>query len=143
MIAPNGSAVAVPALRQTLGLPPARPDGTRDLLAVLLGQAEVPGDAITAWPLALGSWPEAWRRSPASGPAFLIALRGLARPYRIAGIWETDPARWGRDTAADPARREVPLRAPAYVAAAVLTGRPLEATLTFGWLNPEEQFAFL
>lgn len=143
MTIPNGPVVTVSVLRETLGLPGARPDDTRDVLAVLCGDAELPDDDARAWPLALGRWPETWLRVPSIGPRYLIALRGLSSPYLIAGIWAIDPGRWGRDSSPNPSRREVPLHSPAYVAAAALTGRRLEAGLKFGWLHPEEQFAFV
>lgn len=143
MTIPNGPVVTVTGLRLALGLPGERPDGTRDVLAIPCAGSEPADDATTAGPLALGELPEEWRRDPASGPRFLVVLRGLASPYRVAAIWETDPARWGEDSGADPSRRAVPLLAPAYVPAAVLAGRPLESGLVFGWLNSEEQYAFL
>lgn len=141
---PNDPVVTVPVLRETLDLPAMRPEETRDVLAVLCGEdGAIPITADTTWPLALGRWPETWRRAPALGPRYLISLRGLASPFLITGIWETDPERWGHDSGADPSRRAVPLRSPAYVPAAALTGRRLKTDLTFGWLNPEEQYAFL
>jgi hypothetical protein len=143
MTIPNGPMVTVTGLRLALGLPAERPEGTRDVLAIPCAGSEPADDATTAGPLALGELPEAWRDDPATGPRFLVTLRGLASPYRVAGIWETDPARWGEDSGADPSRRAVPLLAPAYVPAAVLAGRPLESALVFGWLNSEEQYAFL
>lgn len=140
----NGPMITVSTLRETLGRPAERHDGVRDLLAVHRNESGlVPDGTTAAGPLALGDWPEAWQADPDCGPRFLIALRGVAVPYWIAGIWETDPARWGEDSGADPSRRAVPVLAPAYVASAVLAGRLLETDLTFGWLNPEEQFAFL
>jgi hypothetical protein len=143
MTIPNGPVVTVPVLRETLGLPGVRLDGTRDVLAVLCGEAALPDDDARAWPLALGRWPETWLRMPSIGPRYMVALRGLANPYPIAGIWEVNPARWAREPSPDPSCREVPLRSPVYVAAAALTGRRLETGLTFGWLHPEEQFAFV
>jgi len=139
----SGPAVSVSGLRLALGLPGERPDGTRDVLAIPCAGSEPADDATTAGPLALGELPEHWRRDPASGPRFLVVLRGLANPYRVATIWETDPGRWGEDAGASPSRRMVPLLAPAYVPSAVLAGRPLESGLVFGWLNSEEQYAFL
>ncbi|MGH3165073.1 MAG: hypothetical protein ACRDN0_04150 [Trebonia sp.] len=141
---PNGPMITVASLRETLGRPAERPDGVRDLLAVPWNESGlVPDGATAAGPLALGDWPQMWRADPDCGPRFLIALRGVASPYRIAGIWETNPARWDEDSGADPSRRTVPVLAPAYVASAVLAGRLPEADLTFGWLSPEEQFAFI
>ena len=143
MTIPNGAVVTVTGLRETLGLPGERPDGVRDVLAIPCHDGQPPPEGSAAGPLALGDLPETWQRDPASGPRFLVALRGLVSPYRIAGIWETDPARWGEDSGADPSRRTVPLLAPAYVPSAVLTRRLLGADLVFGWINPEEQYAFL
>jgi hypothetical protein len=143
MTIPNGPAVTIARLRQELGLPAERPVGTRDVLAIPCTGSEPGEDATTAGPLALGDLPEEWRRDPASGPRYLITLRVLPPPYRVAGIWETDPARWGEDSSAPPSRRLVPLLAPAYVPAAVLAGRPIEAGLVFGWLSTEDQYAFL
>ena len=139
----NGHLVTVTAFRLALGLPAERLDGTRDVLAIPCAGSEPADDANTTGPLALGELPEHWRRDPATGPRFLIVLRGLASPYRVAAIWETDPDRWGDDANADPSRRVVPLLAPAYVPSAVLAGRALESSLVFGWLNSEEQYAFL
>ena len=139
----NGPVVTIPALRQALGLPAERPDGTRDVLAIPSAGSEPAGEATTARPLALGELPEEWRRDPASGPRFLVVLRGLASPYRVVAVWEIDPSRWGDDAGAAPSRRAVPLLARAYVASAVLDGRTLQASLVFGWLNAEDQYAFL
>lgn len=146
MTIPNGVALTVAALRTTLGLPPERPAGVRDVLAV----PRTGTDAIPEHPasrpsvaLALGDWPEAWLYAPETAPRYLVTLRGLASPYQIAGIWETDPLSWGLDLDAHPARRAVPVTGLAYIASATLAGQMLDTGLTFGWINPEEQFAFL
>jgi hypothetical protein len=140
---PRGATVTIARLREELGVPRERPDGVRDVLAIPCADGEPLPDGPAARPLALGDWPEDWRQNPASGPQYLVALRGLARPWRVAGVWETDPARWGDDAGADPKRRIVPLLAPAYVPSAALTGALLDAPLVFGWIDREEQYAFL
>jgi hypothetical protein len=140
---PNGPTVTIARLRLELGLPAERPSGIRDVLVIPCLGSEPGDDATTAGPLALGDLPEEWRRSPATGPRYLVTVRGLANPWRVAGIWETDPARWGDDADAPPSRRLVPLRGAAYVLAAVLSGRAIEARLTFGWIAITDQYAFL
>lgn len=145
MIIPDSEVVTVSVLREVLNLSRTRPESTRDVLAVLCGADETPVPLTTDvnWPLALGRWPETWRQAPATGPQYLVSLCGLASPYLITGIWETEPDRWGHDSGTDLSRRTVPLRSPAYAAAAALAGRYLDTSLTFGWLHAEEQFAFL
>lgn len=145
MIIPDSEVVTSTVLREALELPSSPPDTGHDVLAVLCGgdRTPIPLTADMRWPLALGRWPETWQQAPALGPKFLVSLRGLAGPYLITGIWETDPDRWGHDSGNDFSQREVPLRSPAYAAAAALAGRYLNLNLAFGWLHPEEQFAFL
>lgn len=144
MTIPNGRLVTVAHLRESLGLPPERPEGTRDLIAVPWEESLlIPQGADTAGPLALGDWPEAWQRDPRTGPRFLVTLRGPDSPCEISGIWETNPARWNEEVAADPVRRLVPLLTPAYVPSAIFVDRLLEIDLAFGWTRPEEKFAFL
>lgn len=146
MTTPNGPAVTVTALRQTLGLSPERPDGVRDVIAVPLTATDPVPDDLAAAPrpmLALGDWPDRWLGAPETAPKYLVALRGPVGLYQIAGIWEIDPLSWGLDTEAPPRFRTVPVVAPAYVASAALAGQILDIGLTFGWASPEEQFAFL
>lgn len=146
MTMPDAPPLAVPELRGILGLPAERPLGVRDLIAVPgNGTDAIPGDPALFPPvvLALGDWPERWRDVPESGPEFLVTLRGDTNPYRIADIWKTNPGSWGLDQDADPGHRTVPLLSLAYVTSATLAGRILDTGFTFGWLNPEEQFAFL
>jgi hypothetical protein len=142
-IIPAGARVTVARVREVIGVPAAvRADGARDVLAVPAADgAPLPGEAAVR--LALGGWPEEWRDCPQSGPGFLVALRGTGRSWRIAGVWETDPARWGQDAGSGPRRRLVPLAGVALVPSAVLAGAVLDAPLVFGWPDPEERYAFL
>jgi hypothetical protein len=140
---PAGARVTVAKLREILGVPRMRREYVRDVLAVPCGDGDPLPDGDRARSLALDDLPEEWQANPDSGPQYLVVLRGLARPWRIAGVWETDPARWGEDAGADPQHRLVPLLTEAYIPSAVLTGALLDAPLVFGWLNREEQYAFL
>ena len=99
MTVPDDRVITVAFLREFLGLPASRPDGVRDLLVVpRTGRnSRWPGP----WQLALGDWPETWRRSPSTAPRFLVVLHGLATPYFIAGHLGDRPARWGSDAAGD------------------------------------------
>jgi hypothetical protein len=146
MIIPNAPALAVPELREILGLPNERPVGVRDVIAIpWTGTDPMPENPAFLAPigLPLGDWPEEWLDAPETAPKYLVTLRGPANPYRVAGIWESDPQSWSLDTDNHPRRRAVPVRALAYVASATLAGRTLDIGLTFGWLDPDEQFAFL
>lgn len=146
MMTPNAPQLAVPELREILGLPAERPAGVRDIIAIpRTGTDAIPEEPALLPPvvLALGDWPERWHHAPESGPKYLVALRGLASPYWISGIWEIDTPAWGLDTDARPGHRTVPVTTLAYVASAELAGQMLDTGVTFGWLNPDEQFAFL
>jgi hypothetical protein len=137
-------AVTVSGLREVLGLPPERPDGIRDLLAVPREPGTpVPVPGPGAWQLALGDWPEVWRAEPGTGPMFLVMLHGYASPFFVATVEHVDPARWGEDGGADPGHREVPVTGTVFAATAVVAGCQLDADLSFGWQYPEEQYTFL
>jgi hypothetical protein len=142
MTIPNDRVLTIPVLRQTLGLPPERPDGVRELLAVPRDLGE-PIPNRDTWRLALGDWPEIWHAEPGTGPSYLVMLRGPASPYFIATIEDIEPDLWGSDTDAPPEQRVIPVRGTAYEATAVLAGAQLEMDLTFGWDRREEQYAFL
>jgi hypothetical protein len=146
MMTPNAHALAVPELRETLGLSAERPVDVRDIIAVpRTGTGAMLEEPASLPPvaLALGDWPEAWLHAPETAPRYLVTLRGLASPYQISGVWDIDSLSWGLDTGARPSFRVVPVTALAYVASAALAGRMLDTGVTFGWLSPEEQFAFL
>jgi hypothetical protein len=134
----NDAPYSLRTLRTRLGLPPERPVGVRDLLAVQRGLGS-PVPAPDAWRLALGDWPELWAIEPANGPLFLIMLQGEASPYFIATVEDIDPTRWALDGPdPDPQRRVVPVRGTDRATAA-LAGRRLE-------LDPArsiEKYAFL
>jgi hypothetical protein len=138
---PNEIVVAVPALRESLGLAPERPEGVRDVLASL-GRAPE-GSRSLVLRLALGDWPEAWRSEPETGPRFLVTLAGRADPYQIDDVYTIDAARWGDDTGADPQERLVPVAQLDREASLRLRGSRLRTGLSFGWPEPEERFAFL
>lgn len=143
MTTPQDDIITITSLRQVLGLPAARPDGVRDLLAVARDRgAPVPSLALSPWRLALGDWPETWREEPETGPRFLVMLRQLTTGYIIAAIQDIDPAGWGADGNGDPQHRLVPVLGTAS-ATARLAGCCLDTDLTFGWPLPEEQYAFM
>jgi hypothetical protein len=133
-------AVTVAGLREILGLPPQRPDGVRDLLAV---PCEHGRPIPVAWQLALGDWPEAWQAEPGTGPRYLVSLREYAGRFFIAAVTQVDAARWGEDGGGDPDRREVPVTGTDFGASAVVAGCLLDADISFGWPRPEERYAFL
>jgi hypothetical protein len=138
---PDDLIITVAALRQALELPAERPDGVRDLLAVSrpLG-TPVPPEGT--WLLALDGWPEVWRAEPGTGPRYLVMLRSRDDLHFVATVEETDPARWGEDGNASPQARSVPVLRTAFRACSVLAGCRLLAG-SFGWPEPEEQYAFL
>ena len=132
----NDAPYSLRALRTRLGLPPERPAGVRDLLAVQRGLGSPVPDA---WRLALGDWPELWAIEPANGPLFMIMLQGEASSYFIATVEDIDPTRWALDGPdPDPQRRVVPVRGTARAAAA-LAGRRLELDSA----RSIEKYAFL
>jgi hypothetical protein len=138
---PNEPVVTVQALRESLGLPPERPDGVRDVLAAL---SDAPaGSSSLMFRLALGDWPEAWRADPPTGPQFLVTLLGHSDPFQIRDIYAIDATRWGDDTGADPQERLVPVAQLDDAASLRLRGSRLRTGLSFGWPEPEERFAFL
>jgi hypothetical protein len=142
MTSPNDALWSRRTLRVHLGLPPQRPDGVRDLLAVQRG-LDAPVPAPDAWRLALGDWPELWAIEPANGPRFLIMLKGTASPYFIATVEDIDPAGWALDgPEADQGRRVVPVHGTAR-ATASLAGHRFVTDLTFGWELDTEKYAFL
>jgi hypothetical protein len=135
-------AYTVPALRLFLGLPAERPDGVRDLL-VVPREPGTPIPAAGSWRLALGDWPDAWRTDPEASPRFLVMLHGLTEPFLIATVEEIDVLRWGEDDVSAPDRRVVPVIGTECQVTATVAGARLDCGVTFGWRNPEEQYAFL
>jgi hypothetical protein len=143
MTVPDDLTVPVPVVRAILGLPPARPEGVRDLLVVARDRGTpVPDLAVSPWRLALGDWPETWREAPETGPRYLVMLRQLTTGYVIAAIADIDPAGWGTDGNSAPQHRLVPACGTA-AATGQLAGCVLGTDVTFGWPLPEEQYAFL
>jgi hypothetical protein len=135
--------VTVAVLREILGLPASRPDGVCDLLVVPRERGEpVPDVMLHPWWLALGDWPELWRASPETGPQYLVMLRGLTPPYLIATVEVIDPTGWGAGEDAEPGLRLVPTCGTA-AATAGLAGCRLDSDVAFGWVRPEDQYAFL
>jgi hypothetical protein len=132
---------SIPELRVVLGLPPVRPRGARDLLAVAR-EAGTPIPAANAWRLALDDWPDAWRADPAAGPGLLVMLDGLAAPFFIAAIETIDACAWGLDAGASPDHRVVPVMGTECQLTAVAAGARVDCESAFGWALPEERYAF-
>jgi len=132
---------SIPELRVVLGLPSVRPPGARDLLVVARA-AGTPVPAADSWRLALDDWPDVWRSSPSAAPRLLVMLDGLAAPFFIATIESIDACAWGLDAGAAPDRRVVPVTGTECQLTAVIAGAQVDCEPAFGWLRPEEQYAF-
>ena len=132
---------SIPELRVVLGLPSVRPPGARDLL-VVAREVGTPIPAADSWRLALDDWPEAWSADPSAAPRLLVMLDGLAAPFFIATIETVDACAWGLDTDAPPDLRVVPVTGTKCQLTAVVAGARVDCESAFGWLRPEEQYAF-
>ena len=132
---------SISELRVVLGLPSVRPPGVRDLL-VVAREAGTPIPAADSWLLALDDWPDTWRTDPSTAPRLLVMLDGLAAPFFIATIEMIDDCAWGRDTGASPDLRVVPVTGTECQLTAVVAGAQVDCESAFGWLRPEEQYAF-
>jgi hypothetical protein len=133
--------LTVPELRRALGLPVVRPLSVRDLL-VVARETGAPIPPADSWRLALGDWPDLWRSGPSVAPRFLVMLDGLAAPFFVATIETVDACAWGLDTDASPDCRVVPVTGTECQVTAVVAGAQVECDSSFGWVRPEEQYAF-